>query len=182
MKYILMAAVFAGGPIPAVVNAEETPAAPVPPVRLLEAARTAGAEASPLVFARENFPHPKADRGGGISGKSVVLATAIASVAAVTVAWLLRPRSECVPAGGAAYRFARAWSRAGSAAPALPLPPSGLPEPPLPPPPPTPQPPESGTPPPPPPPLPPPPLPRVPRPAPERSADWGLCVARGSFR
>lgn len=156
MKYILMAAVFAGGPIPAVVNAEETPAAPVPSVRLLEAARTAGAEASPLVFDRENGTESDAVARRGISGKSIVLATAIASVAAVTVAWLLRPRSECVPGDGVTFDLARAlsWRNRYS------LPP--------PPPPPTP---EGVVPPPLPVPAPPPPLP-----------DFGLCVARGSFR
>ena len=142
-------------------------AAEAEPTRLLDAARLAGTEASALVFERDATGHADDGPGTRISGKSLVLATAIASAAAITVAWLLRPRSECVAARGPRYYFARAWSRAGryrSWTPApTPLPP-----------------PEPGTVPPP---APvPPPLPRVRPVPPPTPALPPLCVPRGSYR
>lgn len=134
------------------------------PTRLLDAARLGGTEASALVFERDATGHADDSPGTRISGKSLVLATAIASAAAVTVAWLLRPRSECVAARGPSYYFARAWSRAGRYRSWTPPP---APAPPTPPPPP-----EPGTVPPPLPPVPPVPLPALP----------DLCVPRGSYR
>ena len=139
-------------------------AAETEPTRLLDAARLAGTDASALVFEGDVGGHPDDSPGTRISGKSLVLATAIASAAAITVAWLLRPRSECVAARGLGYDFARAWSRAGRyrswTPPPAPAPPTPLP------------PPEPGTVPPPLPPVPPVPLPALP----------DLCVPRGSYR
>lgn len=142
-------------------------AAETEPTRLLDAARLAGTDASAFVFEGDAGGHPDDSPGTRISGKSLVLATAIASAAAITVAWLLRPRSECVAARGPSYYFARAWSRAGryrSPTPApTPLPP-----------------PEPGTVPPP---APvPPPLPRVRPVPPPTPALPPLCVPRGSYR
>ena len=134
-------------------------AAETEPTRLLDAARLAGSEASALVFEDDAGGHPDDSRGARISGKSLVLATAIASVAAITVAWLLQPRSECVAASGLGYDLARAWSRAGRYRRPAPAP--------TPPPPP-----EPGTVPPPLPAIPPVPLPALP----------DLCVPRGSYR
>lgn len=157
MKRIFPTTVLAVGVVSVAAGADETPSAP-----LLDAARLAGVEASPLVFESETAPEPDAAPGGGISGKSLVLATAIASVAAVTVAWLLRPRSECVPGDGVTYDFARAlsWGNRYPAPTPTPVPP------------PTPTP--GVTPPPLPPPLPAPPPPPLP--------DFGFCVARSSLR
>lgn len=134
-------------------------AAETEPARLLDAARLAGSEASALVFEDDAGGHADDSRGARISGKSLVLATAIASVAAITVAWLLQPRSECVAASGLGYDLARAWSRAGRYRRPAPAP--------TPPPPP-----EPGTVPPPLPAIPPVPLPALP----------DLCVPRGSYR
>jgi len=142
-------------------------AAETEPGRLLDAARLAGTEASALVFEGDAGGHPHDGATAGISGKSLVVATAIASAAAITVAWLLRPRGECVAARGLGYDLARAWSRAGRYRPGTP-PPAPAPAPaPTPPPPP-----EPGTAPPPLPPTPPVPLPALP----------DLCVPRGSYR
>lgn len=138
-------------------------AAETEPTRLLDAARLAGTDASALVFEGDAGGHPDDSQGTRISGKSLVLATAIASAAAITVAWLLRPRSECVAARGLGYDLARAWSRAGRYRPPARTPaPSPTPPPP----------PEPGTVPPPLPPVPPVPLPALP----------DLCVPRGSYR
>lgn len=79
-----------------------------PSTRLVETARQAGMEASPLVFESDAGAHPDDSPRTRISGKSLVLATAIATAAAITVAWLLQPRSECVGARGLGYGFARA--------------------------------------------------------------------------
>lgn len=156
MKHLLAAAITTAA---AFSGAAETE-----PARLLDAARLAGTEASALVFDGDAGGRPDDDHAATrISGKSLVLATAIASAAAITVAWLLQPRSECVAARGLGYDFARAWSRAGRYRP-----PASTPTPP----------PEPGTLPPPLPPPVPPPLPRIampPAPAP-------LCVPRGSYR
>lgn len=160
MKPTLTTTVLAVSIVSVVAGADETPSAP-----LLDAARLAGVEASPLVFDREKAPEPDAAPGGRISGKSLVLATAIASVAAVTVAWLLRPRSQCVPGDGVTFDLARAFSRRNRYPAPTPAP--------VPPPPPSPE----GVAPPP----PPPPLPR-PVPAPAPLPDFGLCVARDSLR
>ena len=157
MKRLFATTVLAVSIVSVAAGAEETPSVP-----LLAAAKQAGVEASPLVFDRGTAPEPDAPAGGGISGKSLVLATAIASVAAVTVAWLLRPRSECVPGDGVTYDLARAFSRRSRYPTPMPTP--------VPPPPPTPE----GVPPPLPPPLPAPPPPPLP--------DFGLCVARSSLR
>ena len=106
MKYLFATTIIATGAIAGVAGAEEAPA-----TNLLAEARRAGVEASPLVFDREADAAPAVDVGGRISGKSIVLATAIVSVAAVTVAWLLRPRSECEPANGdLGYDLSRWWS------------------------------------------------------------------------
>ena len=140
-------------------------AAETEPTRLLYAARLAGTEASALVFEDDAGGHPDDSRGTRISGKSLVLATAIASAAAITVAWLLRPRSECVAARGVGYDLARAWSRAGRYRSWTPAP--------TPPPPP-----EPGTAPPP----VPPPLPRIHPVPPPTPALPPLCVPRGSYR
>ena len=66
---------------------------------LLDAARRAGTEASPLVFEREADTAPDAEVGGRRSGKSIVLATVIASAALVTTAWLVSRNSgsDCRP-------------------------------------------------------------------------------------
>lgn len=157
MKRIFATTVLAVSVVSVAAGADETPSAP-----LLDAARRAGVEASPLVFDREKAPEPDAAPGGRISGKSLVLATAIASVAAVTVAWLLRPRSECVPRDGVTYDLARAFSRTSRYPAPTPTP--------VPPPTPTP-----GVPPPPPP-------PPLPAPPPPPLPDFGLCVARDSLR
>ena len=106
MKHILATTIITVGAIVGVAGAEDAPA-----TNLLAEARRAGVEVSPLVFDREADTAPDAEVGGRISGKSIVLATAIVSVAAVTVAWLLRPRSECEPANGdLGYDLSRWWS------------------------------------------------------------------------
>ena len=76
-------------------------AADDPEAHLLDAARLAGVEASPLVFDRESEAGAEADSDRGISGKTILLATAIASAALVTAAWLLR--SRCEPIDGAVW-------------------------------------------------------------------------------
>ena len=160
MRHLLPALLATVAALSAAAAAAETE-----PTRLLDAARLAGTDASALVFEGDAGGHPDDSEGTRISGKSLVLATAIASAAAITVAWLLRPRSECVAARGPSYYFARAWSRAGRYRPWTPPP---APAPALTPPPP----PEPGTVPPPLPPVPPVPLPALP----------DLCVPRGSYR
>lgn len=72
---------------------------------LLDAARTAGAEASPLVFKRgaDASADTDDDTDRRISGKTILLATAIASAALVTAAWLMR--SKCEPTDGIAIVF-----------------------------------------------------------------------------
>ena len=151
MKRLFATTVLAVSIVSVAAGAEETPSVP-----LLDAAKQAGVEASPLVFDRGNVPEPDAPAGGGISGKSLVLATAIASVAAVTVAWLLRPRSECVPGDGVTYDLARAFSRRSRNTVPTPVPPPPTPE--------------GVTPPP------------LPAPPPPPLPDFGLCVARSSLR
>lgn len=150
MKHLLAAVFTTAAAFSGAAGAAETE-----PARLLDAARLAGTEASALVFDGDAGGHPDDDHAATrISGKSLVLATAIASAAAITVAWLLQPRSECVAARGLGYDFARAWSRAGRYRPPAPTPPP---------------PPEPGT--------VPPPLPAIPPvPLPEP------CVPRGSYR
>ena len=83
--------------------AAATLAADSPETRLLDAARLAGVEASPLVFDRESEAGAEADSDRGISGKTILLATAIASAALVTAAWLLR--SKCEPTDGISIAF-----------------------------------------------------------------------------
>lgn len=151
MKRLFATTVLAVSIVSVAAGAEETPSVP-----LLDAAKQAGVEASPLVFDRGNAPEPDAPAGGGISGKSLVLAIAIASVAAVTVAWLLRPRSECVPGDGVTYDLARAFSRRSRNTVPTPVPPPPTPE--------------GVTPPP------------LPAPPPPPLPDFGLCVARSSLR
>lgn len=133
MKYLLAALLTT---VAALSGAAETESA-----RLLGAARLAGTEASALVFKGDAGAHPDDSRGTRVSGKSLVLATAIASAAAITVAWLLRPRSECEPTNGAlTYEFFRLWIRASTPPPVPPVP-EGVTPPPIavPPPPPLPE-------------------------------------------
>ena len=73
-----------------VAGAEDAPA-----TNLLAEARRAGVEASPLVFDRESETGAEVETDRRISGKTILLATAIASAAAVTVALLLRNRGGC---------------------------------------------------------------------------------------
>lgn len=72
---------------------------------LLDAARRAGTEASPLVFDRESETGAEVETDRRISGKTILLATTIASVAAVTVAWLLRDRNGCRPRSSFSRNF-----------------------------------------------------------------------------
>ena len=73
-------------------------AAEEPATALLDAARRAGTAASPLVFDDEVNAGQDAQTGRRISGKAVVLATAIASAALVTSVWLItRGRNACEP-------------------------------------------------------------------------------------
>ena len=78
-------------------------AADGPETPLLDAAWLAGVEASPLVFDRDSEAGAEADSDRGISGKTILLATAIASAALVTAAWLLR--SKCEPTDGISITF-----------------------------------------------------------------------------
>ena len=86
MKHIFATTIIAVGAAAGVVSAAETPA-----TNLLAEARRAGVEASPLVFDRESEAGADTDRR--VSGKSVVLAAAIASAALVTTAWLISRNS-----------------------------------------------------------------------------------------
>ena len=91
MKRLLIVPLFFGGSL-----AAGTPlAAEEPEVLLLDAARAAGAEAAPLVFDRESETGAEVETDRRISGRTILLATAIASAAAVTVALLLRNRGGC---------------------------------------------------------------------------------------
>ena len=94
MKHILATTIIAVGAIAGVAGAEDAPA-----TNLLAEARRAGVEASPLVFDREADTAPDAEVGGRRSGKSIVLATVIASAALVTTAWLVSRNSgsDCRP-------------------------------------------------------------------------------------
>ena len=92
MKRLLIISLFFGS-----ILAAGTPfAAEEPEVLLLDAARAAGAEAAPLVFDRESEAGAEADTDRRISGTTILLATAIASAAIVTAAWLMRGRCEPV--------------------------------------------------------------------------------------
>ena len=91
MKQLLYAlTIFATLAIAGAAGADGSPA-----TRLVESARQAGMEASPLVFERDAGADPDAATGARLTGRALVLATAIASTAAVAVAWLLRGRNEC---------------------------------------------------------------------------------------
>lgn len=104
-------------------GADESPA-----TRLVESARRAGMEASPLVFGRDAEADTETGAGGGISGKTLLLATAIASAAVVTAAWLLRGRCEPAETIVVELRQARpAFLPDGTAVAALPLPSYPLP-------------------------------------------------------
>lgn len=64
----------------------------------LAIAGAAGADeslATRLVFERDAGADPDAATGARLTGRALVLATAIASTATVAVAWLLRGRNEC---------------------------------------------------------------------------------------
>ena len=89
MRRIRILLAITAGAFSVVADAKETPA-----TNLLAEARRAGVEASPLVFDRESEAGAEADSDRGISGKTILLATAIASAALVTAAWLLRSRCE----------------------------------------------------------------------------------------
>ena len=95
MKRLLTLSLFLGG----LLLAGAPLAAEEPEVHLLDTARLAGVEASPLVFDRESEAGAEADSDRGISGKTILLATAIASAALVTAAYLVR--SRCEPIDGA---------------------------------------------------------------------------------
>ena len=97
MKRTRIACLFLGS----LLVAAATLAADSPETHLLDAARLAGVEASPLVFDRDSEAGAEADSDRGISGKTILLATAIASAALVTAAWLLR--SRCEPMDGAVW-------------------------------------------------------------------------------
>ena len=86
MKHLIATTIIAVSAAAGVVSAAETPA-----TNLLAEARRAGVEASPLVFDRESEAGADTDRR--VSGKSVVLAAAIASAALVTTAWLISRNS-----------------------------------------------------------------------------------------
>ena len=88
MKHLFATTIIAVGAIAGVAGAEDAPA-----TNLLAEARRAGVEASPLVFDREADTAPDAEVGGRRSGKSIVLATVIASAALVTTAWLVSRNS-----------------------------------------------------------------------------------------
>ena len=88
MRRIFAATTIAVGAIAGVAGAEDAPA-----TNLLAEARRAGVEASPLVFEREADTAPDTEVGGRRSGKSIVLATVIASAALVTTAWLVSRNS-----------------------------------------------------------------------------------------
>ena len=80
-------------PVSGIGSAAEEPA-----TALLDAARRAGTAASPLVFDDEVNAGQEAETGRRISGKAVVLATAIASAALVTSVWLItRGGKACQP-------------------------------------------------------------------------------------
>ena len=97
MKHIFATTIIAVGAIAGVAGAEDAPA-----TNLLAEARRAGVEVSPLVFEREADTAPVAEVGGRRSGKSIVLATVIASAALVTTAWLVSRNSgsDCRPDPG----------------------------------------------------------------------------------
>lgn len=116
-------AVAAALAIAGAASAEEAPS-----TRLVESARRAGMEASPLVFERDAEADTETGAGGGISGKTLLLATAIASAAVVTAAWLLRGRCEPAETIVVELRQARpAFLPDGTAVAALPLPSYPLP-------------------------------------------------------
>lgn len=95
---------------------------------LLAAARSAGTEASPLVFERDAEADAEDRTDGGISGRTLLLATAIASAAVVTAAWLLRGGCEPADTIFVELRQARpAFLSDGTAVAALPLPSYPLP-------------------------------------------------------
>ena len=99
-----------------------------PPTRLVESARQAGMEASPLVFERDAEADADDRADGRISGKTLLLATAIASAVVVTAAWLLR--GGCEPADTIVVELRRArpaFLEDGTAVAALPLPSYPLP-------------------------------------------------------
>ena len=101
MKTSLMVFLLSGG----IFAAEVSVATDEPKVILLDAARAAGAEASPLVFDRESVTGAEVETDRRISGKTILLATTIASVAAVTVAWLLRDGDGCRPSSSFSRNF-----------------------------------------------------------------------------
>lgn len=106
MKRLLIVSPFFGG----ILVVAGSLAAEEPEVLLLDAARAAGAEAAPLVFDRESEAGAEVDTDRRISGKAIVLATAIASAAIVTAAWLMR--SRCEPTDGIFVQFPNApWPR-----------------------------------------------------------------------
>lgn len=99
MKRLLTVSLFLGN----LLVAGAALAAEEPEAHLLDAARTAGTEASPIVFNRgvDASADTDDDANRRISGKTILLATAIASAALVTAAWLMR--SRCEPIDGAVW-------------------------------------------------------------------------------
>ena len=124
MKQLLYAlTIFATLAIAGAAGAEEAPS-----TRLVESARQAGMEASPLVFERDAEADAEGRSNDGISGKTLLLATAIASAAVVTAAWLLRGRCEPAETIVVELRQARpAFLADGTPVAALPLPSYPLP-------------------------------------------------------
>lgn len=99
-----------------------------PSTGFVEAARQAGMEAAPLVFERDAEADAEVGADGRISGKTLLLATAIASAAVVTAAWLLR--GGCEPAETIFVELPQtrpAYLPDGTAVAALPLPSYPLP-------------------------------------------------------
>lgn len=99
MKHILAVGVFTAGVFSGAAGAEEERTA-----RLLDSARLAGIEASPLVFDEAASPSAAVEERR-VSGATILLATTIASAALVTTAWLVGRNSGngCQPD----YRFSK---------------------------------------------------------------------------
>ena len=83
MKHILAAVIFTAGVSSGTAGAGEERTA-----GLLDSARLAGIEASPLVFDQAVSPDAAVE-GRRVSGATILLATTIASAALVTTAWLV---------------------------------------------------------------------------------------------
>ena len=105
MKLILAVVTLSAGVFPGAAGAgEERPAS------LLDAARSAGTEASSLVFDEAISPNAAVD-GRRVSGATILLATTIASAALVTTAWLIGRNSGngCQPDSRFSRRLGR-WT------------------------------------------------------------------------